>query len=251
MKAPRILICDDERNIGLILTRALRPLGYDAEAVETFAQAQERLEAGTVDVLFLDIFLPDANGLEELPRLRQRFPQVPVVVLTAHGTMRTALEAMKRHAFEYLTKPFDLGQVREIAERAVLARQQAVQAAQSDAPQLNGEEMIGHSPLMQEVFKTIGRVAESEVTVLLHGGERYRQGVGRPSDSRKQPSGPGAVCRRQLCGHSGSALGERTVRARPRGLYQRRLRPQRPIRTGSRWHPLSGRDRRDAPGPAD
>lgn len=141
-------------------------------AVHTLAEAETALAEGGAEILFLDIFLPDGNGLDRLPILRQRYPDVPIVVLTAHGTMRTALESMKRDAFDYITKPFDITKVQEIARRArAILKESRLASAQSVLPPkiADGDEIIGNSPLMQEVYKTIGRVAGSDVTVLLQG----------------------------------------------------------------------------------
>jgi DNA-binding NtrC family response regulator len=151
-------------------------LGVDTQVVHTLGDARRALEDDGVDVLFLDIFLPDGNGLDALPDLHERHPNVPVIILTAHGTMRTALEATKRHAFDYITKPFDVIQIQELARRAVTSvEEQAAAADAADVEQVSppepgeGDEIIGNSPLMQDVYKTVGRVAESDVTVLLAG----------------------------------------------------------------------------------
>ncbi|MDA1190232.1 MAG: sigma-54 dependent transcriptional regulator [Candidatus Poribacteria bacterium] len=172
MATKRVLICDDEPNLCFILTHALRPLGVETTTAHTLADATDALRQGNIDVMFLDIFLPDGNGLDRLPKFREEYPLIPIIVLTAHGTMRTALEAMKRHAFDYITKPFDVTKVQELARRALLAvERQAAESSEPTAPPKvgDGDEMIGNSGLMQEVFKTVGRVAESDVTVLIQG----------------------------------------------------------------------------------
>ena len=175
MGRKRVLICDDEPNLCLILARSLRPLGVDAQTVHTLGDARRALDDDAADVLFLDIFLPDGNGLDALPDLHARHPNLPIIILTAHGSMRTALEATKRHAFDYITKPFDVTQIQELARRALASveEQQAAEEAEAepvDPPAAgDGDEIVGNSPLMQDVYKTVGRVTESDVTVLLAG----------------------------------------------------------------------------------
>ena len=170
--AQRILICDDEPNICFVLSRALRQAGFETVTVHTLADAETALSDGRADILFLDIFLPDGNGLDRLPVLRRTYPNVPIIVLTAHGTMRTALESMKRDAFDYITKPFDITKAQELARRAgALVKESRTAATEEVAPpkSTDGDEIIGNSPLMQDIYKTIGRVAGSDVTVLLQG----------------------------------------------------------------------------------
>jgi len=170
--AQRILICDDEPNICFVLAQALRQAGFETMAVHTLADAEAALAEELADILFLDIFLPDGNGLDRLPLLRRAHPNVPIIVLTAHGTMRTALESMKRDAFDYITKPFDITKVQELARRAgalVRATHTALPETVMPPKALDGDEIVGNSPLMQEIYKTIGRVAGSDVTVLLQG----------------------------------------------------------------------------------
>ncbi len=175
MGRQRVLICDDEPNLCLILARSLRPLGVDTQTVHTLGDARRALDDDAADILFLDIFLPDGNGLDALPDLHEQHPDLPIIILTAHGSMRTALEATKRHAFDYITKPFDITRIQELARRALasVVEQEAAAETESepvDAPAPGeGDEIIGNSPLMQDVYKTVGRVTESDVTVLLAG----------------------------------------------------------------------------------
>ena len=175
MGRTRVLICDDEPNLCLILSRSLRPLDVDTAVAHTLGEARRALEDDGADILFLDIFLPDGNGLDALPEIHAQHPDMPVIVLTAHGTMRTALEATKRHAFDYITKPFDVTQIQELARRAITSVEEQAAAAVAPAEPVatpkpgEGDEIIGNSPLMQDVYKTVGRVTESDVTVLLAG----------------------------------------------------------------------------------
>ncbi len=168
MNKKRVLICDDEPNICRVLTQSLVDAGFKATSVHTLKEARAALDRSEADILFLDIFLPDGNGLDSLSEMRETHPDVPIIVLTAHGTMRTAVEAMKRRAFDYITKPFDILKAQELARRAAESIEDS--PAPPSPPKMNGEnEIIGNSAAMQEVYKTIGRIAESDVTALLLG----------------------------------------------------------------------------------
>ncbi len=168
MNQKRALICDDEPNICRVLTESLIDAGFKATSVHTLKEARAALNRSEADILFLDIFLPDGNGLDSLSEIRETNPDIPIIVLTAHGTMRTAVEAMKRRAFDYITKPFDILKVQELARRAAASIEQS--PAPPSPPKMNGgDEIIGNSAAMQEVYKTIGRIAESDVTALLLG----------------------------------------------------------------------------------
>jgi nitrogen regulation protein NR(I) len=122
------------------------------------------------DVVIVDVRLPDMSGLEVFDRIKEIAPRVPVIIITAFAATETAIEAMKRGAFEYLLKPVDLHHLREVVERAIeLRRMQSVPAV-FDQPEKPGDDpIIGRAPAMQEVYKSIGRVAPQDVTVLILG----------------------------------------------------------------------------------
>jgi len=168
----RLLIIDDEANVCYSLEKAL---GSDHLEVASAGTAQEGIEIvrrQPPDVIILDVRLPDMSGLEAYARLREMDPRLPVIVITAHGTTETAIEAMKLGAFEYLLKPVDLHHLREVVGRAVqLSRMVHVPTVfgESLPAEGGGDRLLGHSPLMQEVYKAIGRVAPQDVTVLIRG----------------------------------------------------------------------------------
>ncbi len=104
---PTILLIDDEENLRRTLALILMREGYKVETAATVKEARQRLETSTYDLTFLDLKLPDANGLTLLPDLRSRFPTMPVVVLTAHDKLDSAVEAVRHGARDYLLKPLD------------------------------------------------------------------------------------------------------------------------------------------------
>jgi len=156
----KALIVDDDEGIRWILAKVLAEEGVDVVQAESIAQAREALQAGTFDVAFLDVYLPDGNGMD---LLASGLP-MPVVMLTAETTFGHAAEAYRMGAMEYLPKPFDLEEVRQLLGRIRPAAKKAepVHAQKQDL-------IIGRSRAMQQMFRTLGRVASSDLTVLITG----------------------------------------------------------------------------------
>jgi len=173
MSESRILIAEDEESIRFVLTRALEGRGYRVRAFDEGLPALAALRAGGYDLAIVDIRLPDVSGLDLLSRARDESLDVPFLVMTAESTMQNAIEAMKRGAFDYLTKPFDIEEVQLLAERALGLRRLSLMVENLKdemRPQYTpGSGLVGKSPAMQEIYKTIGRVAASDATVLLQG----------------------------------------------------------------------------------
>jgi len=173
MSESRILIAEDEESIRFVLTRALEGRGYRVKAFSEGLTALTALRGGGYDLAIVDIRLPDVSGLDLLSRARDESLDVPFLVMTAESTMQNAIEAMKRGAFDYLTKPFDIEEVQLLVERALGLRALSLMVENLKdemRPQFTpGSGLVGKSPAMQEIYKTIGRVAESDATVLLQG----------------------------------------------------------------------------------
>jgi len=169
----RILIAEDEESIRFVLTRALESRGHRVRAFAEGLPALAALRSGGFDLAIVDIRLPDVSGLDLLSRARDESLDVPFLVMTAESTMQNAIEAMKRGAFDYVTKPFDLEEVQLLAERALDVRQLSLMVenlkGEMRAQFTPGSGIVGKSPAMQEIYKTIGRVAASDATVLLQG----------------------------------------------------------------------------------
>jgi two-component system, NtrC family, response regulator AtoC len=169
-----VLIVDDDPPIREMLTDFLTEEGYEtlvagdgASALDVLRQSAERL-----DLALLDVRLPDVQGLEILRAIAEKGLELPVIVMTAHGTSSTAIHSMQLGAYDYLTKPIDLNQlgltIRRLLEHHALAQQ--VKSLQSKLNEhLVRERMVGTSLAMQEVYKLIGRVAGADATVLLSG----------------------------------------------------------------------------------
>jgi two-component system nitrogen regulation response regulator GlnG len=169
----RILVADDERSIRWVLTEALGADGHEILEATSGNEALAVLTRDDVDIAFLDIRMPGPSGLDVVSAAREAGCQATMVVMTAQTTMANAVEAMKRGAYDYLTKPFDLEVVRLLVERALETRRLA-----SDVDSLKrelrkryeaGVELIGRSPAMQAIYKLVGRVAKNDATVLIEG----------------------------------------------------------------------------------
>ncbi|MBN9119726.1 MAG: sigma-54-dependent Fis family transcriptional regulator, partial [Planctomycetes bacterium] len=164
----KLLVVDDEPIICHSFRRLFAAPDVDVLTAGTVAEGWRRVERDRPDVIVLDLQLPDGSGMELFERIRAADPKRPVVFVTAHGTTETTIEAMKRGAFDYLLKPLDLEQMSGVLDRAFeAARLMRGGAALPHDP--SGEQIIGRSPVMQELCKQIGRVAPQDVSVLITG----------------------------------------------------------------------------------
>ena len=164
----RVWVVDDDRSIRWVLEKALEKAG---QRVRTFERAQAVLEAldggARPDVLLTDIRMPGMDGLELLTQLHRRAPDLPVIVITAHSDLDSAVSAYQGGAFEYLPKPFDVAEAVGLVERAVRTTRAEGKGEAGRAPR--APEILGESPAMQEVFRAIGRLSRSHVSVLING----------------------------------------------------------------------------------
>jgi two-component system, NtrC family, nitrogen regulation response regulator GlnG len=162
----RVWLVDDDASIRWVLERALRNDGMAPRAFEAAEPALDALRRDTPDVLITDIRMPGASGLELLRRIRDARPALPVIVMTAHSDLGSAVSAYEGGAFEYLPKPFDIDQAVALVRRAANG---ALTAAADTAGTPRIPELLGRAPAMQQVFRAIGRLARSSVTVLITG----------------------------------------------------------------------------------
>jgi two-component system nitrogen regulation response regulator GlnG len=172
MSMARILIADDEDSLRWVLDKGLRQAGYDVTAVKDGESVLRAFAAEPFDLVFVDVRMPGMDGLTALAKLREISPDAHVIVMTAHGTMETAIQAMQRGAYDYLAKPFDLDEAVLLAERALEARRLTQEVARLRTGLQEVKEfsaLIGRHPRMQELYKAIGRIAGSDVTVLIRG----------------------------------------------------------------------------------
>ncbi len=163
-----VWIADDDSSIRWVLERALSKAGITNRC---FADADELLGAIAAerpDVIISDIRMPGTDGLALLSLLGERYPDLPVIITTAHSDLESAVASYQKGAFEYLPKPFDLDEVIAVTERA-LAHAREQHSSTPPLEDLPFAEIIGEAPAMQEVFRAIGRLAHSNINVLING----------------------------------------------------------------------------------
>ncbi|WP_110654799.1 nitrogen regulation protein NR(I) [Salinicola halimionae] len=163
----RIAIVDDDRAIRWVLERALAQPDLEVQSFERADAALEAIERNPPDVLLTDIRMPGLDGLDLMAKVREMHPDLPVIVMTAHSDLDSAVASYQGGAFEYLPKPFDVDDALALVRRGVAhARERRSPAAM---PEGLSAEIIGEAPAMQEVFRAIGRLSQSHITVLING----------------------------------------------------------------------------------
>jgi len=172
MEKAKILIAEDEKNQRDLLEGFLKKEGFSVEATSNGRQAMKKIEGNFYDIAFLDYKMPELDGLQTLREIRQRFPDLPVVMMTAYGTVETAVASMKEGATDYLTKPIDLDEllliIRKVLERSTLLRENRELKARLQE-RYAFENIVYTSPKMEEVMGMVARVAPSQATVLIRG----------------------------------------------------------------------------------
>ncbi|MCE9560758.1 MAG: sigma-54 dependent transcriptional regulator [Planctomycetes bacterium] len=170
---PKLLIVDDEPGILYSLSAALERDNTTVVTAQTARLGLAAVAKEKPDAVILDVRLPDMSGLDAFNSIRTMDPHLPVIIVTAHGDTDTAIEAMKRGAFEYLLKPIDLHQLDELVSKAFeLRRMQATPTVfgESAGTEISDtDQIVGRCAAMQEVYKAIGKVASQDVTVLILG----------------------------------------------------------------------------------
>ena len=163
-----ICVIDDDSSIRWVLEKALGGAGLPVKGYESADSALRAINAQEPAVVLTDIRMPGMDGLALLEQLNSHYPDLPVIIMTAHSDLDSAVSAYKGGAFEYLPKPFDIDEAVALVNRALDARaQQTVDVA--PAALATATEIIGKAPAMQEVFRAIGRLANSNATVLING----------------------------------------------------------------------------------
>lgn len=179
----KLLIVDDEPNVLYLLKKNLRSETVEVITAESAREGIRAVKEQRPDAVILDVRLPDMSGLDAFNHMRDLDARLPVIIITAHATTETAIEAMKRGAFEYLLKPIDLHELRKFVSRGLeLSRISRVPAVfdQFETDVSAMDRIVGMSPSMQQVYKDIGRVAPQDVNVLVLG----ESGTGKELVSR-------------------------------------------------------------------
>lgn len=170
MTAPdNIWIVDDDKSIRWVLEKALQKTDINSRSFEHTKPLLEALSKEVPDALLTDIRMPDMDGIELLKQVQRDYPNLPVIVMTAHSDLESAVSAFHEGAFEYLPKPFDIPEMVALVKRACTHGRQRQQYIKASTPPEIMPEIIGAAPSMQEVFRAIGRLARSHITVLING----------------------------------------------------------------------------------
>ncbi len=181
-----VLIADDDRTIRTVLTQALTRAGCRVHATGSLAQLSKWVEEGRGDLVITDVMMPDGNGIDRIPAIREIRPDLPVIVISAQNTIVTAIRATEAEAFEYLPKPFDLPDLMSKANQALSRRPRksdplpepgSLVVRESADPAMP---LIGHAPAMQSLFRMVARVLNADLPVLIAG----EPGVGKTTIAR-------------------------------------------------------------------
>jgi two-component system, NtrC family, nitrogen regulation response regulator GlnG len=215
-RTPRVWIVDDDRSIRWVLEKTLSGHGLEVSCFESAAPALQALTSAEPDVLVTDIRMPGMDGLELLARIRSGHPDLPVIIITAHSDLDAAVSAYEGGAFEYLPKPFDVDEALALVHRAVEHRRR--QGAQAGVLSEPAPEILGEAPAMQEVFRAIGRLSRSNITVLINGESgtgkelvaralhRHSPRAGKPFIALNTAAIPRDLLESELFGHERGAF---------------------------------------------
>ncbi|MBV1873273.1 MAG: response regulator, partial [Gammaproteobacteria bacterium] len=154
MRTHNIWIIDDDKSIRWVLDKALSREGMHTQTFERADSILNKLSQEQPDVIITDIRMPGTSGLELLTKIHHSYPELPVIVMTAHSDLDSAVASFQGGAFEYLPKPFDIDEATALVKRAIEYRNEQTANIDDESPE-NSPEIIGEAPAMQEVFRAI------------------------------------------------------------------------------------------------
>ncbi|MBP8694864.1 MAG: sigma-54-dependent Fis family transcriptional regulator [Syntrophobacterales bacterium] len=165
----KILIVDDEVNMRLVLKAMLTKEGYEVESAADGLEALALLKRHDVTACVTDLKMPKLDGMGLLSRMAEEYPAVPVILITAHGTVATAVDALKKGAFDYITKPFDQEELKRVIGKAVKTRVLSDEEIQLAPAEIDRSEIVGSGAQMAKIFEIIRKVAPTTTTILITG----------------------------------------------------------------------------------
>ena len=172
MAQKSILVADDDASIRSLLRQLLTDEGYSITEAATGTEVVAQVSESSPDLVIMDVRMPELDGIEALPKVKQASPKTSVLIMTAFGSSNAAIKAMELGAFDYITKPFELDKISHTVKRAFDYQDlaQEVEVLRDEISSLvQTERIVGNSPPMQEVYKTVGKVAKADATVLITG----------------------------------------------------------------------------------
>ncbi len=161
-----VLVADDDHGIRTVLTQALGRAGYDVRTTSNASTLWRWVSDGDGDLVITDVVMPDENGLDLIPRIKKMRPDLNVIVMSAQNTLLTAVKAAERGAFEYLPKPFDLGELVAVVGRALSLKPSEHLPAEDGAERLP---IVGRSAAMQDIYRAVARLMNTDLTVMITG----------------------------------------------------------------------------------
>jgi DNA-binding NtrC family response regulator len=167
--AEKILVVDDELNMRLVLKALLNKEGYDVATAADGIEALKIIKSGGVQVVVTDLRMPKLDGVGLLERVIHEYPSTPVIIITAHGTIATAVDALKKGAFDYITKPFERDELKNIIHKAIRTRRLNEEELLVSPDDIDRQGIIGSSEPMSKIYDTIKKVAPTPTTVLISG----------------------------------------------------------------------------------
>ncbi len=236
MDACNALIVDDEADIRELIEMTLLPLGVTCLPAENLSEARALLKRQPLSFCITDLRLPDGNGLELVAHIQKHYPNLPVAVITAHGNVESAVEALKLGAFDFVSKPFELAVLRNMVATALRLNRGGEGRSSDNRPIL-----LGQSAAMAEVRALIAKLARSQAPIPDQRRIGHRQGTGGAADPLVRAARRQAVRAGQLRGDSRTPDGERVFRLQERQLHRRHPGQGRPVPGGAGRHAVSGR----------
>ena len=167
MNKKTILLAEDDESVRLVTTKSLQDEGYKVESAETLKALWMLIEEGKGNILISDVMMPDGELFDILPQITELRPELPVIVISAKNNLETAIYATQKGAYEYLPKPFDLEELNKLIRKALLRRD-----SNKDSNLIgvrNNQLIIGRSSVMQDLYKSVARLSQNDLTVMIYG----------------------------------------------------------------------------------
>ena len=232
----KLLFIDDDAAVCDVVSATLTHRGFDVVCANAGADALVALERDEFDAVVSDLNMPGMSGLELCRRAHATRPNLPVVLVTAFGSMETAVAAIRAGAYDFIAKPIQMPELLLTLERALEHRQlkeENKQLRDTVARQRPPADMIGQSPAMQEVYSMLGRVADTDATVLITGESGTGKELVAQAVHRRGPHSAGPLVAFNCAAVPDDDARERAVRPRARRVHRRQDEPQGPVRAGA------------------